>query len=158
MILWSTVNFQVVVEILSKSPTPILATTVANQTGVITVASFQSTTPTNHPLLGGKPQARLIKMAKLTMPLLKKRKRLAPVKLATGNILLVMVPPWCVLCDSMMVKVASLTGVKSAGVSIRSKLVGWYRGGNIEPIWDLRSQPLNHQPNKTKIHLGSCII
>jgi hypothetical protein len=116
----------VVVEILSKSPKPILARTVPNQTGVIPAASFQSATPTNHSLLVGKPQARLIKMAKLTMPVLKKRKRLAPVKLATGNILLVMVLPWCVLCDSMMmVKVASLTGIKSAGVSIRSKLAGW---------------------------------
>jgi hypothetical protein len=115
----------VIVEILSNSPKPILARTVANQTGVIPAASFQSATPTNHPLLVGKPQARLIKMAKLTTPLLKKRKRLAPVKLATGNILLVMVLPWCVLCDSMMVKVASLTGIKSAGVSIRSKLAGW---------------------------------
>ena len=63
-------------------------------------------------------------MAKLTRPLLKKRKRLAPVKLATGNILLVMVLLWCVLYASMMVKVASVTGIKSAGVSIRSKLVG----------------------------------
>jgi hypothetical protein len=115
----------VVVEILSKSPKLILARTVANQTGVIPAASFQSATPTNHSLLFGKPQARLIKMAKLTMPVLKKRKRLAPVKLATGNILLVMVLPWCVLCDSMMVKVASLTGIKSAGLSIRSKLAGW---------------------------------
>src|SRR4028118_67805 len=68
MILCSTVNFQVVVEILSKSPKPILARTVANQTGVIPAASFQSATPTNHPLLVGKPQARLIKMAKLTTP------------------------------------------------------------------------------------------
>jgi hypothetical protein len=58
----------VVVEILSKSPKPILARTVANQTGVIPAASFQSATPTNHPLLVGKPQARLIKMAKLTTP------------------------------------------------------------------------------------------
>jgi len=102
-----------------------LARTVANQTGVIPAASFQSATPTNHPLLVGKPQARLIKMAKLTTPVLKKRKRLAPVKLATGNILLVMGLLWCVLCDSMMVKVASLTGIKSAGLSIRSKLAGW---------------------------------
>jgi hypothetical protein len=70
---------------------------VANQTGVIPVASFQSATATNHPLLVGKPQARLIKMAKLTTPILQKRKRLAPVKLATGNILLVMVLLWCVL-------------------------------------------------------------
>jgi len=98
---------------------------VANQTGVIPAASFQSTTPTHHPLLFGKPQARLIKMAKLTTPLLKKRKPLAPVKLATGNILLVMVLPWCVLCYSMMLKVASLTGIKGAGISIRSKLAGW---------------------------------
>jgi hypothetical protein len=52
------------------------------------------------------------------------------VKLATGNILLLMVLPWCVLCDSMTVKVVSLTGIKSAGVSITSKLAGWYRGGN----------------------------
>jgi hypothetical protein len=115
----------VVVEILSKSPNPILARTVANQTGVIPAVSFQSTTPTHHPLLVGKPQARLIKMAKLTTPLLKKRKWLARVKLATGNILLVMVLPWCVLCYSMMLKVASLTGIKGAGVSIRSKLAGW---------------------------------
>ena len=113
------------VEILLKPLKPILARTVANQTGVIPAASFQSATPTNHPLLVGKPQARLIKIAKLTRPLLKKRKRLAPVKLATGNILLVMVLPWCVLCNSMRVKVASLTGIKSAGVSIRSKLAGW---------------------------------
>ncbi len=118
-------NFQVVVEILSKLPKPILAGTVANQTGVIPAASFQSATATNHPLLVGKPQARLIKMAKLTTPILQKRKRLAPVKLATENILLVMVLVWCVLCDSMMVKVASLTGIKSAGVSIRRKWVGW---------------------------------
>ena len=124
MILRSTVNFQVVVEILSKSPKPILAGTVANQTGVIPAASFQSATPTNHPLLVGKPQARLIKMVKLSTPVLKKRKLLAPVKLATGNILFVMSLLWCVLCDSMMVKVASLTGIKSAGVSIRSKLAG----------------------------------
>ena len=113
------------VEILLKPLKPILARTVQNQTGVIPVASFQSATPTNHPLLVGKPQARLIKMAKLTTPVLKKRKRLAPVKLATGNILLVMVLSWCVLSNSMMVKVASLTGIKSAGVSIRSKLAGW---------------------------------
>lgn len=125
MILRSTVNFQVFVEILLKPLKPILARTVANQTGVIRAASFQSATPTNHPLLVGKPQARLIKMAKLTTPLLKKRKRLAPVKLATGNILLVMGLLWCVLCYSMMVKVASLTGIKSAGLSIRSKLAGW---------------------------------
>jgi hypothetical protein len=115
----------VFVEILLKPLKPILARTVANQTGVIPAASFQSATATNHPLLVGKPQARLIKMAKLTTPILQKRKRLAPVKLATGNILLVMGLLWCVLCDSMMVKVASLTGIKSAGVSIRSKLVGW---------------------------------
>jgi|GEM_PF-5743572 len=114
------VNFQVVVEILSKSPKSILAGTVAKQTGVIPAASFLSATPTNHPLLVGKTQARLIKMAKLTTPVLKKRKRLAPVKLATGNILLVMGLLWCVLCDSMMVKVASLTGIKRAGVSIGS--------------------------------------
>jgi hypothetical protein len=125
MILRSTVNFQVFVEILLKPLKPILARTVANQTGVIPAASFQSATPTNHPLLVGKPQARLIKMAKLTTPVLKKRKRLAPVKLATGNILFVMGLLWCVLCDSMMVKVASLTGIKSAGLSIRSKLAGW---------------------------------
>jgi hypothetical protein len=125
MILRSTVKFQVAVEILSKSPKPILARTVANQTGVIPAASFQSATPTNHPLLVGKPQARLIKMAKLTTPVLKKRKRLAPVKLATGNILLVVDLLCCVLCASMMVKVASLTGIKSAGLSIRSKLAGW---------------------------------
>ena len=125
MILRSTVKFQVFVEILLKPLKPILAGTVANQTGVIAAASFQSATPTNHPLLVGKPQARLIKMAKLTTPVLKKRKRLAPVKLATGNILLVMGLLWCVLCDSMMVKVASLTGIKSAGVSIISKLAGW---------------------------------
>jgi len=91
----------------------------ANQTGVIPVASFQSATPTNHPLLVGKSQARLIKMAKLATPLLKKRKRLAPIKLATRNILLVMILPWYVLYDSMMVKVLSLTGIKSAGVSIQ---------------------------------------
>jgi hypothetical protein len=115
----------VFVEILLKPLKPILAGTVANQTGVIPAASFQSATPTNHPLLVGKPQARLIKMAKLTTPVLKKRKRLAPVRLATGNILLVMGLLWCVLCDSMMVKVASLTDIKSAGVSIRSKLAGW---------------------------------
>jgi hypothetical protein len=115
----------VFVEILLKPLKPILARTVANQTGVIPAASFQSATPTNHPLLVGKPQARLIKMAKLTTPVFKKRKRLAPVKLATGNILLVMGLLWCVLCDSMMVKVASLTGIKSAGLSIRSKLAGW---------------------------------
>ena len=125
MILRSTVNFQVFVEILLKPLKPILADTVANQTGVIPAASFQSATATNHPLLVGKPQARLIKMAKLTTPVLKKRKRLAPVRLATGNILLVMGLLWCVLCDSMMVKVASLTGIKSAGLSIRSKLAGW---------------------------------
>ena len=109
------------VEILLKPLKPILARTVANQTGVIPAASFQSATATNHPLLVGKPQATLIKMAELTTPTLQKRKRLAPVKLATGNILLVMVLLWCVLYDSMMVKVASLTGIKSAGVSIRSK-------------------------------------
>jgi hypothetical protein len=121
----------VFVEILLKPLKPILAHTVANQTGVIPAASFQSATPTNHPLLVGKPQARLIKMAKLTTPVLKKRKRLAPVKLATGNILLVMGLLRCVLCDSMRVKVASLTRIKSAGVSIRSNwLVGRYRGGN----------------------------
>jgi hypothetical protein len=114
----------VFVEILLKRLKPILARTVANQTGVIPVASFQSATATNHPLLIGKPQARLIKMAKLTTPILQKRKRLAPVKLAIGNILLVMVLLWCVLYDSMMVKVASVTGIKSTGVSIRSKLVG----------------------------------
>jgi len=114
----------VVVEILSKSPKSILARTVQNQTGVILAASCQSATPTNHPLLVGKPQARLIKMEKLTTPVLKKRKRLATVKLATGNIL-VMSLLWCELCDSMMVKVASLTGIKSAGVRIRSKLAGW---------------------------------
>jgi hypothetical protein len=114
----------VFVEILLKPLKPILARTVANQTGVIPATSFQSATATNHPLLVGKSQARLIKMAKLTTPILQKRKRLAPVKLATGNILLVMVLLWCVLCDSMMVKVASLTGIKNAGVSIRRKLVG----------------------------------
>jgi len=97
---------------------------VANQTGVIPAASVQSATATNRPLLVGKPQARLIKMAKLTTTILQKRKRLAPIKLATRNILLVMVHLWCVLYDSMMVKVASVTGIKSAGVSIRSKLVG----------------------------------
>jgi hypothetical protein len=84
----------VVVEILSKPPKPILARTVANQTGVIPVASFQSATATNHPLLVGKPQARLIKMAKLTTPILQKRKRLVPVNLVTENILLVMVLLW----------------------------------------------------------------
>jgi hypothetical protein len=114
----------VFVEILLKPLKPILARTVANQTGVIPAASFQSATATNHRLLVGKLQARLIKMAKLTTPILQKGKRLAPVKLATGNILLVMVL-WWVLCDSMMVKVASLTGIKSAGVSIRSKVAGW---------------------------------
>src|SRR4028119_1614552 len=96
----------------------------ANQTGVIPAASFQSATATNHPLLVGKPQARLIKLAKLTTPILQKRKPLAPVKLATGNLLLVMVLLWCVLADSMMVKVASGAGIRSAGVSIRSKVVG----------------------------------
>jgi hypothetical protein len=50
------VNFQVVVEILSKSPKSILAGTVANQTGVILAASFQSATPTNHPLLVNSPR------------------------------------------------------------------------------------------------------
>ena len=68
MILWSTVNFQVIVEILSKPPKPILARTVANQTGVIPVASFQSATATNHPLQVGKPQARLIKWQNLLRP------------------------------------------------------------------------------------------
>jgi hypothetical protein len=131
MILRSTVNFQVFVEILLKPLKPILARTVANQTGVIPAASFQSATPTNHPLLVGKPQARLIKMAKLTTPILQKRKRLAPVTLATEDILLVMVLLWCVLCDSMMVKVASLTGMKGARVSIRTKLVGWGSSGNL---------------------------
>jgi len=80
---------------------------VANQTSVIPVARFQSATATNHPLLVGKPQARLIKMAKLTTPILQKRKRLVPVNLVTENILLVMVLLWEVLCGSMMVKVAS---------------------------------------------------
>jgi hypothetical protein len=74
----------------------------------------------------GKPQARLIKMAKLTTPILQKRKRLAPIKLATGNILLVMVLLWCVLYDSMMVKVASVTGIKSWGQ--HKKQIGWYVG------------------------------
>jgi hypothetical protein len=64
----------VFVEILLKPLKPILAGTVANQTGVIPAASFQSATLTNHRLLVGKPQARLIKMAKLTTPVLKKRK------------------------------------------------------------------------------------
>jgi len=90
---------------------------VANQTGVISATSFHSATPPKYPLLVGKPHARLIKVAKLTTPLLKKRKRLAPVKLATGNILLVMVLPGCVLCHSMIAKVASLTSIKRAGVS-----------------------------------------
>jgi hypothetical protein len=67
---------------------------VANQIGVIPVASFQSATATNHPLLVGKPQARLIKMPKLTTPILQKRKRLVPVNLVTENILLVMVLLW----------------------------------------------------------------
>jgi len=98
------------VEILLKPPKPILARTVANQTGVILVASFQSATATNHPLLVGKPQARLIRMTKLITPILQKRKRLVPVKLATENILLVMVLLWYVLCGSMMVKVASSGG------------------------------------------------
>jgi hypothetical protein len=114
----------VFVEILLKPLKPILARTVANQTGVIPAASFQSATATNHPLLVGKPQARLIKMAKLTTPLLQKESdsprqtRYWEYPARDGS-------PLVRVCDSMMVKVASLTGIKSAGVSIRSKLAGW---------------------------------
>jgi hypothetical protein len=115
----------VFVEILLKPLKPILARTLTNQTGVIPVASFQSATATTHPLPVGKPQARLIKTAKLTTFILQQRKRLVPVQLATGNILLVMVLLCCVLVDLMMVNVVSLTGIKSAGVSIGSKWVGW---------------------------------
>jgi hypothetical protein len=50
----------------------------ANQTGVIPAASFQSATATNHPLLVGKRQASLIKMAKLTRPILRKESDLPP--------------------------------------------------------------------------------
>jgi hypothetical protein len=62
----------VFVEIFLKPVKPILAGTMANQTGVIPAASFQSATATNHPLLVGKPQARLIKMAKLTIAFIRK--------------------------------------------------------------------------------------
>ena len=77
------------------------------------------------PTTGWKTTSKADKDGKTYYAGSQEKKATSPVKLLTGNILIVMVLPWCVLCASMTVKVASLTGIKRAGVSIRSKLAGW---------------------------------
>jgi hypothetical protein len=92
---------------------------VANLTGAISSASFQSATATNRPLLVGKLQVRLTKTAKFTTLPSNRKKQSAPAKLATGNIERVTAPRWFALYVLMMEKVANLNGLNKAGVSVR---------------------------------------